>query len=125
MTQPDDTVKSGGTVSSDDTVRVETTVDTKDGAERVARAVIEHQVAACAQVSGPITSFFRWEGQVQNDEEWMVVIKTTADRLDALTARVLEAHPYDVPEIVAVPVIGGNPDYLDWVREETRAGGTP
>lgn len=118
MTQSDETVQSEGTV------RVETTVDTKDGAERVARAVIEHQVAACAQVSGPITSFFRWEGQVQNDQEWMVVIKTTADRLDALTTRVLDVHPYDVPEIVAVPVVGGNPAYLDWVREETRAGGT-
>ncbi|WP_017577284.1 divalent-cation tolerance protein CutA [Nocardiopsis kunsanensis] len=124
MTKSDDTVKSGGTVISDDAVRVETTVDTEEGARNVARSVVEHQVAACAQVSGPITSFYRWEGQVQNDPEWIVVIKTTSDRLDALTSRILDVHPYDVPEIVAVPVVGGNPAYLDWVREETRAGGT-
>ncbi|GHD32264.1 divalent cation tolerance protein [Nocardiopsis kunsanensis] len=124
MTKSDDTVKSGGTMSSDDAVRVETTVDTEEGARNVARSVVEHQVAACAQVSGPITSFYRWEGRVQNDPEWIVVIKTTSDRLDALTSRILDVHPYDVPEIVAVPVVGGNPAYLDWVREETRAGGT-
>lgn len=104
------------------TVRVETTVDTRDGAERVARSVIEHRLAACAQVSGPITSFYRWEGRVQADEEWMVVIKTAADRLDDLVAHVDGVHPYDVPEIVAVPVTGGNPAYLEWVRDESRGG---
>ncbi|WP_017615265.1 divalent-cation tolerance protein CutA [Nocardiopsis salina] len=116
--------KAGDTVRAEGTVRVETTVDTEDGAQRVARAVIEHQVGACAQISGPITSYYRWEGEVQNDPEWIVVIKTTADRLETLTARILDVHPYDVPEIVAVPVVGGNPAYLDWVRDETRAGGT-
>lgn len=124
MTKSGDTAQNDDTVRAGGTVRVETTVDTEEGAQRVARAVIEHQVAACAQVSGPITSFYRWEGEVQNDPEWIVVIKTTADRLETLTARILDVHPYDVPEIVAVPVVGGNPAYLDWVQEETRAGGT-
>ncbi|MFV2198179.1 divalent-cation tolerance protein CutA [Nocardiopsis sp. LOL_012] len=105
-----------------DTVRVETTVDSREGAQRLARSVIEHGLAACAQVGGPITSFYRWEGAVQADEEWTVVAKTAADRLADLTAHLLEAHPYDVPEIVAVPVVGGNPAYLDWVRDETRGG---
>ena len=107
-----------------DVVRVETTVDDRAGADRVAGSVVEHRLAACAQVSGPIRSFYRWEGAVQADEEWMVVIKTAADRLDALVAHVIEVHPYDVPEIVAVPVTGGNPSYLDWVREESRESGT-
>lgn len=124
MAESGDTAQNHDTVRASGTVRVETTVDTEEGARRVARALIEHQVAACAQVSGPITSFYRWEGEVQNDPEWIVVIKTTADRLETLTARILDVHPYDVPEIVAVPVVGGNPAYLDWVREETRAGGT-
>lgn len=124
MTKSGDTAQNDDTVRAGGTVRVETTVDTEEGAQSVARAVIEHQVAACAQVSGPITSFYRWEGEVQNDPEWIVVIKTTADRLETLTARILDVHPYDVPEIVAVPVVGGNPAYLDWVQEETRAGGT-
>ncbi len=101
-------------------VRVETTVDSREGAERVARSVVEHRLAACAQVSGPITSFYRWEGQVQADEEWMVVIKTAADRLEDLTSHIRGVHPYDVPEVVAVPVTGGNPAYLEWVRDESR-----
>ncbi|MFD3687111.1 divalent-cation tolerance protein CutA [Nocardiopsis sp. NPDC058631] len=107
-----------------ETVRVETTVDTRDGAERVARSVIEHRLAACAQVSGPITSFYRWEGAVHDDEEWRVVAKTAADRLDDLTAHIVGIHPYDVPEVVAVPVTGGNPSYLAWVRDETRGDRT-
>ncbi|WP_017599152.1 divalent-cation tolerance protein CutA [Nocardiopsis lucentensis] len=105
-------------------VRVETTVDSREGAERVARSLIEHRLAACAQVSGPITSFYRWEGEVQTDEEWMVVAKTSADRVDGLTAHVVEVHPYDVPEVVAVPVTRGNASYLSWVGDETRGGGT-
>ncbi len=103
-------------------MRVETTVDTRDGAEHLARSVIEHRLAACAQVGGPITSYFRWEGRVQADEEWTVVIKTAADRLDELVAHLGAVHPYDVPEVVAVPVTGGNPAYLEWVRDETRGG---
>ena len=106
-----------------DVVRVETTVDDREGAERVAGSIVENRLAACAQVSGPIRSFYRWEGAVQSDEEWMVVIKTSADRLDDLVAHVVDVHPYDVPEIVAVPVIGGNPSYLAWVEDETRGGG--
>lgn len=108
-----------------ETVRVETTVDSKEGAERLATLVVDGRLAACAQVSGPISSFYRWEGKVQSDDEWIVVIKTAADRLPTLTERIVEAHPYDVPEIVAVPVIGGNPAYLEWVREESREDTAP
>ncbi|MBR8740989.1 divalent-cation tolerance protein CutA [Nocardiopsis sp. MG754419] len=106
-----------------DVVRVETTIDDREGAERLAGSVVEHHLAACAQVSGPIRSFYRWEGAVHSDEEWTVVIKTAADRLEDLVAHLVAAHPYDVPEIVAVPVTGGNPSYLAWVRDETRGSG--
>src|SRR5699024_10953101 len=60
-----------------------------------------------------------------SDDEWIVVIKTAADRLPTLTERIVEAHPYDVPELVAVPVIGGNPACLEWVREESREDTAP
>ncbi len=106
------------------TVRVETTVDNREAAELVAGSVVEHRLAACAQVGGPIRSLYRWEGETQADEEWTVVFKTAADRLDDLVEHLLQAHPYDVPEIVAVPVTGGNPAYLAWVRDETRPGGS-
>ncbi|WP_017540995.1 MULTISPECIES: divalent-cation tolerance protein CutA [Nocardiopsis] len=101
-------------------VRVETTAADREGAQALARSAVEHRLAACAQVAGPITSFYRWEGAVQADEEWLVVMKTAADRLDALTAHLGEVHPYDVPEVVAVPVEGGSAEYLDWVTDETR-----
>ncbi|RNL85842.1 divalent-cation tolerance protein CutA [Halostreptopolyspora alba] len=103
-------------------VRVETTTDTRASAGAIARSVIERRLAACAQVVGPITSFFRWENEVQEDEEWMVVLKTAADRLSDLTAHLLEVHPYDVPEVISVPIDGGNPEYLAWLSDETRTG---
>ncbi|MDT0326805.1 divalent-cation tolerance protein CutA [Nocardiopsis lambiniae] len=106
-------------------VRVEVTVDTRDGADRLAESVVGHRLAACAQVGGPITSHYRWEGEVRRDEEWTVVLKTAEDRLDDLTARIVREHPYDVPEVVAVPVVGGNPSYLAWVRDETRPAEAP
>ncbi|RCV51366.1 divalent-cation tolerance protein CutA [Marinitenerispora sediminis] len=101
-------------------LRVETTTDGPAEAERVARSVIEARLVACAQVGGPVTSCYRWDGEVRFDKEWTVVMKTAADRLDALTAHLVETHGYDVPEIVAVPIEGGNPDYLRWVLDETR-----
>ncbi len=102
-------------------VRVETTTDTRASAGAIARSVVENRLAACAQVVGPITSFFWWENEVQEDEEWTVVLKTATDRLSDLTAHLLEIHPYDVPEVIAVPIEGGNPEYLSWLIDETRA----
>lgn len=104
-------------------VRVETTIDGADAAAALARSVVEARLAACAQVSGPITSSYRWEGSVATDQEWVVVMKTAADRLDELVSHLRSVHPYDVPEIVATPVVGGNPAYLDWLTAETRERG--
>ncbi|MDS1271500.1 divalent-cation tolerance protein CutA [Lipingzhangella sp. LS1_29] len=101
-------------------VRVETTTDSRQEALALASTAIEARLAACAQVNGPITSVYQWQGAIENDEEWLVVFKTAHDRLDDLVARLRAEHSYDVPEIIAVPIIGGNPAYLDWLRDETR-----
>lgn len=101
-------------------VRVETTIDSVDGAASLARSAVEARLVACAQVVGPIVSTYRWEGSVTTDQEWLVVLKTAADRLDDLVAHLRSVHPYDVPEVVATPVVGGNPDYLGWLSSETR-----
>lgn len=101
-------------------VRVETTVDSTDGAAALARSVVETRLVACAQVVGPIASTYRWQGAVTTDQEWLVVMKTAADRLDELVAHLRSAHPYDVPEVVATPIVGGNQDYLGWVTAQTR-----
>lgn len=104
-------------------LRVETTTDSREEASRLAKSVIEARLAACAQIVGPITSTYWWDGQIEQDEEWMVVMKTAADRAGALTAHLGEHHSYDVPEVVATPVTAGNADYLSWVTDETRGSG--
>jgi len=86
----------------------------------IGRDVVARRLAACAQVGGPITSVYRWEGAVQEAVEWTLVCKTAAGRLDALIEAIRGAHPYDTPEILAVAATG-DPAYLAWVEAE--AGG--
>jgi periplasmic divalent cation tolerance protein len=97
-----------------------TTVDSADTANLLARTAIEARAAACAQVVGPIASTYRWHGELTTDQEWQVQFKTTVDALDRLRDLVTAHHPYDLPEIVAVPVLGGSAAYLRWVTDETR-----
>ncbi|HEY0639920.1 MAG TPA: divalent-cation tolerance protein CutA [Pseudonocardiaceae bacterium] len=98
---------------------VTTTVDDVEVALRLARGVVAARLGACAQVVGPVTSVYRWEGEVREDQEWQVQVKTTAERVAALTEHLLAAHPYDVPEVVATPITGGSAAYLGWVTTET------
>lgn len=100
-------------------VQVTTTVDSPEAAGRIARIVVEERLAACAQVQGPITSTYRWEGSVEQATEWYCHAKTTVDRLPELVARIRALHSYVTPEIVAVPLTGGLPEYLDWIAEAT------
>jgi periplasmic divalent cation tolerance protein len=89
---------------------------------RIGRAVIEARLAACANVLDGMRSVYWWEGAVEEGSEAVLILKTTADRLDALVARVKALHSYDVPCIEAIPVAGGNPAFLDWVERETAPG---
>jgi len=104
-----------------DTRLIYITTDGPDEARAIGRALVEARLAACANVLGPMTSIYRWEGAVQEGEEAVLIAKTTAALVDALTAKVRELHSYDCPCIVAVPVDGGNPAFLEWVAAETRA----
>ncbi|MER5399553.1 divalent-cation tolerance protein CutA [Streptomyces sp. NBC_00386] len=96
-----------------------TTTDAAEKAEALARGAVAARVAACAQISGPVTSVYRWEGAVETASEWRIQFKTTAARYPALEAYLLDAHDYDTPEIIATPVVAGSPDYLRWLEEET------
>jgi periplasmic divalent cation tolerance protein len=100
-------------------VQVTTTVATRDDAERLAGALVSERLAACVQVQGPIRSTYRWRGAVETAEEWYCHAKTTAARLPALQARLAELHPYDIPEIIAVPIVAGHGPYLEWIAAET------
>lgn len=79
------------------------------------RALVEARLAACAQIDGPMESTYRWDGEIVVAPEWRLTLKTRSDRLDALTAAVAERHAYDVPEIVAVPIVHGSAPYLAWI----------
>jgi len=80
------------------------------------RTLIEERLAACVNVTGGVRSAFRWEGRIEEADEALALLKTTAGRLEALTARVRELHPYDEPEVLALPSAGGSERYADWVR---------
>jgi periplasmic divalent cation tolerance protein len=95
-----------------------TTAPSVEVAERIGRSVVEERLAACANVVPGVTSIFRWKGAVERESEVLVVLKTTAEGVEALERRVVELHPYEVPEVVAFPVEAGHAPYLDWVRRE-------
>jgi periplasmic divalent cation tolerance protein len=95
--------------------QVTTTLPDRDTANRIGRRLVEERLAACAQVVGPVASVYWWQGEVETAGEWYCHLKTTAARVDALIARVRELHPYETPEIVALPVTEGDPAYLRWI----------
>jgi len=98
-----------------------TNLPDRETAERLAGALIEKRVAACVNILAPCSSVYRWKGAVQRDEEHPVLIKTTAERYPALEAAIRAAHPYELPEIIAVPIERGLPAYLAWIGAETQA----
>lgn len=78
---------------------------------------MESRLAACAQVIGPISSHYRWKGELEHASEHLLLVKTTVQRAADATAAIVEAHPYDVPEVLVTPVVGGHRPYLEWVTE--------
>ncbi|MEU5717394.1 divalent-cation tolerance protein CutA [Streptomyces sp. NPDC020403] len=96
-----------------------TTTDSEEKARALARDAVEGRFAACAQISAPVHSVYRWQNAVETTEEWQVLFKTTTERYDELEAHLVAAHDYDTPEIIATPVVRGSAGYLAWVSAET------
>ena len=90
-------------------------------AERLARHLVGERLAACVSVVAPVRSFYRWQGVVENAEEWMLVIKTSRELFERLRIVLESAHSYELPEVLAVPVIEGSPTYLRWLDLELEA----
>lgn len=93
------------------------TVARAEDAERIARALVERRLAACVSVVPGLVSIYRWKGNVERDDERLLVIKTRRERLAPLREAIAELHPYELPELLALPVEAGSPDYLEWLDE--------
>ena len=102
-----------------DALVVLVTAPTAEQAAALARALVEERLAACGNVLPGLRSIYRWEGAVQDEAEALLLLKTTRGRLEALRARVVALHPYEVPEVIALPVEGGHAPYLAWIRDAT------
>ena len=92
-------------------------------AARIGVTLVEERLAACANLVEGVSSIFRWKGAVQREQEVLMVIKTTTEAVGRLRSRLVELHPYEVPEVLALPVQDGHPAYLEWVGAEVRSDG--
>lgn len=105
-----------------DCLLVVTNLPDRASAEKLAALLIERRLAACVNVLAPCDSVYRWRGEIQRDAEHPLLIKTAEDRYAELEALIRANHPYELPEIIAVPITQGLPAYLQWIESETRAG---
>lgn len=101
-------------------IQITTTTKNRGNAEKIAETVVKKRLAACVQIVGPITSVYWWKEKIEKTEEWLCVIKTTEELYSRLEKAILEAHTYETPEILAVPVIEGSKNYLMWIDSELK-----
>jgi periplasmic divalent cation tolerance protein len=100
-----------------DALVVLTTVARAEDAEYIAREMVERRLAACVNLLPPVTSVYRWQGEVTREQEHVLLMKTHKDRFEALRTRLVEIHPYETPEVIALPVVAGDAAYLKWIDE--------
>ena len=97
-----------------------TTLPNADAAAELAKNVVTERLAACANLIPALRSIYKWQGKVQDENEVMLLLKTREEHLDRLKLRILELHPYEVPEVLAIPVESGYRAYLEWIANETK-----
>ena len=106
-------------VSQTEFVQVFTSINSKKRANAIATKLLAKRLTSCVQIFGPIDSTYRWKGKIEHSKEWFCLIKTRANDYRLVETSIKKLHSYDVPEILALPVLDGNTDYLDWIRKET------
>jgi periplasmic divalent cation tolerance protein len=103
-------------------IQLFTTTERRDDAEMISREVVKKRLAACAQVLGPITSTYWWKQEIEKTEEWLCIMKSRSDLFNELEEAIKSIHPYEVPEIVAAPILLGSQSYLAWLEQEIKPG---
>jgi periplasmic divalent cation tolerance protein len=106
----------------DDYIQAYTTTATREDAQHIADALVERQLAGCVQIVGPVVSTYRWHGKIECAEEWLCVIKSARHLYAELERAIATQHPYDTPEIIAVPMVAGSQRYLRWLSQELQQG---
>ncbi|HET8667039.1 MAG TPA: divalent-cation tolerance protein CutA [Terriglobales bacterium] len=99
-----------------------TTAGSKQEAQKIAQALVERRLAACVNISGPIESIYRWKGEVESAQEWLLLVKTSAAAFENLQNAIRELHSYELPECIALRIEGGSKEYLQWVDANLAIG---
>jgi periplasmic divalent cation tolerance protein len=107
-----------------DKIVVLSTCGSPEDGERLSRALVEARVAACVNVIPGVRSVYRWKGEVESEGECLLLIKSSRGQFDALRETLTKLHPYEVPELIALPVVDGSPGYLDWLTSSLGEGAT-
>ncbi len=98
------------------------TCGSEEEALKIAKALVEEHLGACVNLVSPVRSIYRWEGEVRDEKEWLLIIKTQKQRLEELERKVKALHSYSVPEIISLPITEGSSAYLNWIKENTEGG---
>ena len=94
------------------------TTSSREEAEKIARVLVEKRVAACVSISGPIKSMYWWDGKIEESEEYLLIVKTTRSKYEELERAISRVHSYQVPEILAIPIVSALKEYVEWLKEE-------
>lgn len=98
------------------------TTGTREQAEKIVRSLLARKLIACANIVGPVSSLFWWKGKISEEDEFLVLMKTSAEIFERLATAIRQMHSYEVPEIIAVPIAKGNPSYLEWLSSTLHEG---
>jgi len=104
----------------DEGIIVITTTETKEDAEKLANEIIESKLGTCVQIGGPVSSIYRWHGKIARATEYHLQIKTIKPKFKDIDELVRNIHPYEVPEVIAIPIVDGSMTYLNWLRDELK-----
>jgi len=101
-------------------VQVTTSASSQAEAQQIGHALVEQRLAACVQIAGPVQSVYRWQGQIEQAEEWLCLAKSEHRLFAAIETAVRQLHPYDCPEVIATPIVNGSETYLNWLSDQVK-----